>query len=64
MLKEVSQQLNGGGVEFSVLNDVIDTLRVRGSIFFHSDLAAPWGMALPPMTMPRLRPQVNHYGHL
>jgi AraC-like DNA-binding protein len=53
MLKEVSQQLNDREVKFSVLNDVIDTLRVRGSIFFHSSLAAPWGMSLSPITRPR-----------
>jgi AraC-like DNA-binding protein len=53
MLKEVSHQLNDEEAEFSVLNDVIDTLRVRGSIFFHSSLAAPWGMSLSPITKPR-----------
>ena len=53
MLKEVSHQLNNREAEFSVLNDVIDTLRVRGSIFFHSSLAAPWGMSLSPITKPR-----------
>jgi len=53
MLKEVSRRLNTGEAEFSVLDDVIDTLRVRGSIFFHSSLAAPWGMTLSPITRPR-----------
>ncbi|MFT5139555.1 MAG: AraC-like DNA-binding protein [Lysobacterales bacterium] len=32
--------------EFDVLGDVLQTLRFRGSIFFNSDLAAPWGMSL------------------
>ncbi len=31
---------------FDVLGDVLQTLRFRGSVFFHSDLAAPWGMSL------------------
>jgi AraC-like DNA-binding protein len=53
MLKEVSRQLNDRETGFSVLDDVMDTLRVRGSIFFHSSLAAPWGMSLSPITRPR-----------
>ena len=53
MLKEVSHQLNNSAAEFSVLDDVIDTLRFRGSIFFHSKLAAPWGMSLSSMSTPR-----------
>jgi AraC-like DNA-binding protein len=46
-------QLNASTPDFSVLDDVIETLRFRGSIFFHSDLAAPWGISLPTITMPR-----------
>ena len=41
------------GKRFDVLKDVLETLRFRGSIFFHSDLAAPWGMALAPAAIPR-----------
>ena len=53
MVKEVTGQLNFGASNFNVLADVIDTLRFRGSIFFHSDLAAPWGMSLSSVTTPR-----------
>ena len=31
----------------------METLRFRGSIFFHSDLAAPWGMSLEQWDIPR-----------
>jgi AraC-like DNA-binding protein len=31
---------------FDVLGDILETLRFRGTIFFRSDLAAPWGMSL------------------
>ena len=53
MLKNVPQEINVSGNEFNVLNDVIDTLRFRGSIFFHSNLSAPWGMSLPLVSSPR-----------
>ena len=36
-----------------VLGDVLDTLRFHGSIFFRSELAAPWGMQLETMGSPR-----------
>ncbi|PCH64013.1 MAG: AraC family transcriptional regulator [SAR86 cluster bacterium] len=52
MLKEGHYRLNNlSGL--NVLDDVIDTLRFRGSIFFHSELAAPWGMSLPQISSPR-----------
>ncbi len=53
MLKNVAYQLKCPTSEFNVLDDVIDTLRFRGSIFFHSCLAAPWGMSLASIAMPR-----------
>ena len=53
MLKNVAHQLNCPTSEFNVLDDVIDTLRFRGSIFFHSSLAAPWGISLSTIVMPR-----------
>ncbi|MGY8814492.1 MAG: AraC family transcriptional regulator [Gammaproteobacteria bacterium] len=34
------------GLNFDVLGDILETLRFRSSIFFYSDLAAPWGMSL------------------
>lgn len=38
---------------FDVLADVLETLRFRGSIFFRSELAAPWGISLGPERLPR-----------
>jgi len=40
-------------VAFDVLGDILETLRFRGSVFFRSDLAAPWGMSLSEMGIPR-----------
>lgn len=37
---------------FDLLGDILETLRFRGSIFFRSDLAAPWGMSLQTMGAP------------
>jgi AraC-like DNA-binding protein len=48
----VSERLNHVA-EFDVLGDVLETLRFRGSIFFRSDLAAPWGFSLAKMSLPR-----------
>lgn len=53
MLKNDSQPLNHAAIESDVLDDILDTLRFRGSIFFHSSLAAPWGMSLTPSVAPR-----------
>ena len=41
----MSERLNKDSA-FDVLGDVLEALRFRGSIFFRSDLAAPWGMSL------------------
>jgi len=38
---------------FDVLGDVLTTLRFRGSIFFRSMLAAPWGISIPEKGIPR-----------
>lgn len=38
---------------FDVLQDVFSTLRFRGSVFFSSQLAAPWGLALGHDGFPR-----------
>ena len=40
-------------VDFDVLGDIFQTLRFSGSIFFQSELAAPWGMSLTPVGFPR-----------
>ena len=39
--------------ETDVLGDVLQTLSLRGTMFFHSDLAAPWGMSLSKTDVPR-----------
>ncbi len=38
---------------FDVLSDVLETIRFKGTVFFHSRLAAPWGISFEPMTIPR-----------
>lgn len=38
---------------FDVLVDVLDTMRLRGTVFFRSELAAPWGLSLEPAGVPR-----------
>jgi AraC-like DNA-binding protein len=48
----VPERLNQGPA-FDVLEDILETLRFRGSVFFRSDLAAPWGMSLSEMGIPR-----------
>jgi AraC-like DNA-binding protein len=53
MLKDVSRRLNHTATEMEVLDDILATLRFRGSIFFHSRLAAPWGMSLTCSATPR-----------
>lgn len=37
---------------FDVLSDVLETLRLRGSVFFRSELSAPWGIEFPRMASP------------
>jgi AraC-like DNA-binding protein len=39
--------------KIDVLSDVLETLRFRGSIFFRSKLASPWGMSLQKLSNPR-----------
>jgi AraC-like DNA-binding protein len=53
MLKNGSDLLKCTRNKFDVLDDIIETLRFRGSIFFHSSLAAPWGMNFSAMEIPR-----------
>jgi AraC-like DNA-binding protein len=48
----VSERLNPVPA-FDVVGDILETLRFRGSVFFRSDLAAPWGMSLTEMGIPR-----------
>ncbi len=44
---------------FDVLSDVLETLHFRGSLFFRSDLAAPWGMSLSRSENPRFHIAVS-----
>jgi len=53
MVKKVSNRINYDESTVDVLADVLDTLRFRGSIFFRSRLAAPWGMSLSKLKNPR-----------
>ncbi|MBN4063286.1 AraC family transcriptional regulator [Cardiobacterium sp. AH-315-I02] len=53
MVKKVSNRINYDESPVDVLADVLDTLRFRGSIFFRSRLAAPWGMSLSKLKNPR-----------
>lgn len=48
----MSDRLNDEA-NYDVLGDVLETLRFRGSIFFRSELAAPWGMSLELTGIPR-----------
>lgn len=45
--------------KFNVVGDILDTLRFRGSIFFRSQLAAPWGMSLEGEGNPRFHIALN-----
>ncbi len=47
------ERINESEAEFDVIGDVLETLRFKGSIFFRSDLAAPWGMSLDEADIPR-----------
>ncbi|MFT4937973.1 MAG: AraC-like DNA-binding protein [Paraglaciecola sp.] len=53
MLKEVSNSINCADSKVSVLEDVFDVLRFKGSIFFSSSLSSPWGMSLSKVDSPR-----------
>jgi AraC-like DNA-binding protein len=48
----VTERLNQQS-DFDLLGDILETLRFRGSIFFRSELATPWGISLPEMGIPR-----------
>lgn len=48
----MSDRLNNE-ISYDVLGDVLETLRFRGSIFFHSKLASPWGISLELTGIPR-----------
>ena len=49
----MSERLNNKQAPVDVLQDIFETLRFRGSVFFRSQLSAPWGMALQQLDVPR-----------
>ena len=58
MVEKVSRRINSPDSQsvepkLDVLSDVLDTMRFRGSIFFRSKLASPWGMSLEALETPR-----------
>ena len=53
MIKKVAKRINNSPRTEFVLSDIFDTLRFRGTIFFSSALASPWGMELPSINKPR-----------
>jgi AraC-like DNA-binding protein len=53
MIKEVSNRVKSDDKGVSVLDDILNTLRFHGSIFFRSELASPWGMSLDKLNSPR-----------
>jgi len=52
VVKKVPESLSQD-MKFDVLGDLLETLRFRGTIFFRSQLAAPWGISLASAGMPR-----------
>jgi len=53
MIEKVPNRIKNENRGFSVLDDVLETLRFRGSIFFRSELASPWGLTLDKLNRPR-----------
>jgi AraC-like DNA-binding protein len=53
MSKEVSKDSTLCEPQINVLEDVLNTIRFRGSIFFRSQLAAPWGFLFSESNSPR-----------
>ncbi len=49
----MSQSAEPNTIPFDLIGDILDTLRFRSSIFFHSQLAAPWGASFQPVGLPR-----------
>lgn len=38
--------------DLDIVSDIFETLRFKGIIFFHSELAAPWGFSFKPLNFP------------
>lgn len=49
----MSERVKHDDFSFDVIGDILETLRFRSTIFFHSELAAPWGASFPPIGLPR-----------
>lgn len=49
----MSDQAKNEQPKFDVLGDILETLHFRGSIFFRSKLASPWGLSFSEMNIPR-----------
>ncbi|NKB78090.1 MAG: helix-turn-helix domain-containing protein [Gammaproteobacteria bacterium] len=50
MTEQTDNQANR---KFDILGDILETIRFRGTVFFHAKLAAPWGISFAPMKIPR-----------
>ncbi len=48
-----------GKTEIEVLSDIMETLRFRSTIFFRSQLAAPWGFSLEQEPAPRFHISID-----
>ena len=42
------------GSALELISDILRTIRVDGSLFFHSELYAPWGLVLPESNEPKI----------
>jgi len=45
--------------KFDLIGDVLDNMQLRGTVFFRSSLAAPWGMSLEAVDQPRFHISLN-----
>ncbi|MBL4660469.1 MAG: cupin domain-containing protein [Alcanivoracaceae bacterium] len=59
MSEIVSKSVKTDDQSLNVLNDVLNTLRFRGNIFFRSKLAAPWGFSFAKVKSPRFHIALN-----
>ncbi len=46
-------ETSNSDISFDIIDDILKTLRFRSSIFFHSELSAPWGVSFPSIGLPR-----------
>jgi AraC-like DNA-binding protein len=53
MSKKVINSFTPGDLQLNILEDVLNTIRFRGSVFFRSKLAAPWGFSFDMTDSPR-----------